>query len=420
MTLRVTEHAPSTSIGLFREVVQQELVPLLPGAKLAEGLRPSSTGKGLVVRIGERAIGVRLATSVPDLLEVTRAQPFTVDELRLIEELLMGIGRIAVHWNEFFFQQALSAAVRQTVVSYLGYPNQALLLRVLTEFESLASQTYEGHRIAAAIGLDDSSRSSGLALDTIWGEDFGKVLTGSIETMITVSAEGNIDQFLNLPPAFNLAQSPHYARTIADWCIRNRIAVTLNRNGEILLFKEKSLAFAWRRGRWRHFAHPPILQQMRTVKNRELRGCIYETCLDVSFGRSGGCIGVVMPKHKALLEDIVNASDRIEQGDSRKAQVITQFLDQPEHKRLFTKLPRRLRQAMAAIDGALVLSHLGEVLAVGAIVQVKSGSDAGARKAAAKSLARMGFGVKISADGGVIGFCGDGMVTDVERVFEFG
>jgi hypothetical protein len=196
--------------------------------------------------------------------------------------------------------------------------------------------------------------------------------------------------------------------------------VTLNRNGEILIFKENSLVFAWRRGRWRHFAHPPILQQMRTVKDKALRACIYETCLDVSFGRSGGCIGVVLDKHKPLLKDIVNKADRIEKGDSRKAQVITQFLDQTEHNRMFTNLPRRLRQAMAAIDGALVLNHKGEVLAVGAIVKVESGSDAGARKAAARALARMGFGVKISADGGVVGFCDNGNGAKVERVFEFG
>lgn len=404
----------------FREVVSQELVPLLPGAELSDATRPAMTGKGLVLKLEDRAIGVRLSESDPDLLEVRRAQPFTQDERRLVQHLLETIGKVAQHWEEFFFPQALSAAVRQTIVSSLGYPREDLLFRVLTEFESLASQTYEGHRIAAAIGLDDTPRSSGVMLDTIWGEDFGKVLTGSIETIITVSPEGFIDQFVTLPPAFNLAQSPHYARTVADWCIRQRIAVTLNRNGEILLFKEKSLVFAWRRGRWRHFAHPPILDQMRTVKDKALRACIYETCLDVSFGRSGGCIGVVIPKHKSLLAGIVNKADRIERGDSRKAQVITQFLDQPEHKRLFTKLPRRLRQAMAAIDGALVLSHRGEVLAVGAIVKVESGSDAGARKAASKALAKMGFGVKISADGGVIGFCGDGEKAKVERVFEFG
>jgi hypothetical protein len=410
------------SAARFREVVSQELVPFLPGAELSEGTKPASTGKGLVLKLGDRAIGVRLSETDQDLLEVKRAQPFSATERGLVQRLLQTIGHIAQHCDEFFFAQALSAAVRQTIVTSLGYPSEALLLRVLTEFESLASQTYEGHRIAAAIGLDDKPRSSGVMLDTIWGEDFGKVLTGSIETMITVSPDGYIDQFrrLHAEADINHPRSPHYARTIAEWCVGKRLGVTLNRNGEILLFKEKSLVFAWRRGRWRHFAHPPILSQMRTVRDKKLRACIYETCLDVSFGRSGGCIGVMLPKHKGLLKDIVNTADRIQKGDSPKARVITQFLDQPDHNRLFTKLHRRLRQAMAAIDGALVLSHRGEVLAVGAIVKVDSGSDAGARKAAAKALAKMGFGVKISADGGVVGFCDNGDSAKVERVFEFG
>ncbi|MFN7374730.1 MAG: hypothetical protein ACK54T_04845 [bacterium] len=420
MATPATKPVSPMSAARFREVVAQELVPFLPGAELSEGTKPASTGKGLVLKLGERAIGVRLDEAKSDLLEITRAQPFTIEERRLVQRLLETVGKVARHCDEFFFPQALSAAVRQTIVTYLEYPSEALLLRVLTEFESLASQTYEGHRIAAAIGLDEKSRSAGVKLEAIWGEDFGKVLTGSIETMITVSPDGYIDQFRTLHTEANLAEAPHYARTIAEWCTGKRLAVTLNRNGEILLFREKTLVFAWRRGRWRHFAHPPILEQMETVPNKALRACIYETCLDVSFGRSGGCIGVVRDKHKGMLKDIVNKADRIERGDSRKAQVITQFLDQPEHKRLFTELPRRLRQAMAAIDGALVLNHRGEVLAVGAIVKVESGSDAGARKAAAKALARMGFGVKISADGGVVGFCGDGAGKDVKRVFEFG
>jgi hypothetical protein len=404
----------------FREVVSQELVPFLPGAALSEGTKPSPTGKGLVIPLDERSIGVRLDTATSELLEITRAQPFKREERTLVRILLETIGRIARHCDEFFFTQALSAAVQQTIVKYLQYPSEGLLLRVLTEFESLASQTYEGHRIAAAIGLDDKPRGNGVKLEAIWGEDFGKVLTGSIETIITVSPQGYIDQFRDFYSDAKLPEAPHYARTIADWCTGKRLAVTLNRNGEILIFKEKALVFAWRRGRWRHFAHPPILKQMATVRSKPLRVCIYETCLDVSFGRSGGCIGVVSAKHRPMLKDIVNKADRIERGDSRKAQVITQFLDQPGHQRLFNQLPRRLRQAMAAIDGALVLSHRGEVLAVGAIVKVESGSDAGARKAAAKALAKMGFGVKISADGGVVGFCGDGADQEVRRVFEFG
>lgn len=405
---------------IFRGVIATELVPLLPGAALAAESVGSSSAKGLVQKIGDRVLGVRLDAASTDLLKIERTRPFSDDEIDLADQFLEALTAIGGYSNEFYFPQALNAVVRQAIVTHLGYPSQPLLLRVLSEFEALASQTYEGNRIAAAIGLDTVPRQSGVRLDSIWGEDFGKVLTGSIETMITVSPEGYIDQFRTLYTDVNLPTAPHYARTISEWCTGKRLAVTLNRNGEILLFREKSLVFAWRRGKWRHFSHDPILKQMTTVKDPALRECIYETCLDVSFGRTGGCIGVVQHKHKAMLKDVVNKSDRIRGGDSQKAMVLTQFLEQPEHKRLFTKLPRRLRQAIAAIDGALVLSHKGEVLAVGAIVKVESGSDAGARKAAARALAKMGFGVKVSADGGVVGFCSDGEDVGVRQVFEFG
>jgi hypothetical protein len=416
----LTQTTGVMSTARFREVVEDELVPLLPGAELIDGMMQAPNAPGLLFDLERRVIGIRLSNLDAELVQIKRAQPFTGGERNLVRIFLETVGRIAAHCNEFFFQQAMIAAVRQSIVTTLEYPNESLLLRVLSEFEGLASQTYEGHRIAAAVGLDTQSRSTGVTLESIWGHDFGKVLTGSIETMITVSPEGNIDQFRTLYSDANLPHAPHYARTIAEWCVGARIAVTLNRNGEILVFKDKTLVFAWRRGRWRHFAHPPILSQMRTVRDEALRACLYETCLDVSFGRSGGCIGVVQGKHKSLLKTVVNLADRIEKGDSRKAQVITQFLDQPEHRRLFTQLPRRLRQAMAAIDGALVLNHRGEVLAVGAIVKVESGSDAGARKAAAKALATMGFGVKISADGGVTGYCSNSDGSPIECVFEFG
>lgn len=412
--------APSEMIpaDLLRSIVERELVPLLPGAELQPGVKGATSARGTVVKLASNALGLRSHTTVADLLEVRRAQPFSKPEIALARQFLVELAGIAPHHGAYFFPEATAAAVRRTVVRSLRNPNEVLLLRVLGELESLAAQTYEGHRIAVVFGLDSKARGKGVPLDTIWGEDFGKVLTGSIETMITVSSDGFISEFLDLYPNASCSFAPQYSRTIAEWCTGDRVVVSLNRNGEILLFREKCLVFAWRRGRWRHFVHEPILGQMQNVSNKELRRCIYETCLDVSFGRTGGCIGVMLEKHASLLPSLVKDPDRLPQGTSAKARVLTELL--ADKQRQFKSLPRRLRQAMAAIDGALVLDHRGKVLAVGAIVTVDSGSDAGARKAAAKAVAKMGFGVKISADGAVTGFCGDGATTEVQRVFEFG
>ena len=54
---------------------------------------------------------------------------------------------------------------------------------------------------------------------------------------------------------------------------------------------------------------------------------------------------------------------------------------------------------MLALDGAVVIKHTGEVIAVGAIVQVPGGSTGGGRKAAATELSKLGVGIKVSADG---------------------
>lgn len=418
MPRRATPSSETIPAGLLRTIVERELVPLLPGAELQPGVKGATSGRGTVVKLAPNALGLRSSTTVPDLLEVTRVQPFSKSEVDLARQFLAELAGISPHHAAFFFPEATAAAVRRTVVRSLGYPNEALLLRVLGELESLAAQTYEGHRIAVVFGLDSKARGKGVTLDTIWGEDFGKVLTGSIETMIAVSSDGFISEFLDLYPNASCSFAPQYSRTLSEWCTGERVVVSLNRNGEILLYREKCLVFAWRRGRWRHFVHEPILGQMHNVSNKELRRCIYETCLDVSFGRSGGCIGVMMEKHASLLPSLVKDPDRLPRGDSAKARVLTELLS--DKQRQFRNLPRRLRQAMAAIDGALVLDHRGRVLAVGAIVTVDSGSDAGARKAAAKAVAKLGFGVKISADGEVTGFCGDGKPESVKQVFKFG
>jgi hypothetical protein len=70
----------------------------------------------------------------------------------------------------------------------------------------------------------------------------------------------------------------------------------------------------------------------------------------------------------------------------------------------FQQLDRRLRQEVLAIDGATLLDHHGRILAAGAILQIEGGSTGGGRLSAAKALAKLGLGIKVSQDGGILGF----------------
>ena len=133
---------------------------------------------------------------------------------------------------------------------------------------------------------------------------------------------------------------------------------------------------------------------------RPIRRAVYVSCLDASFARTGACVGIVDRPDSVTWHDLVDKKDRILRGTSKKAQAIARTVQ----TKSFEELDRRIRQEILAIDGATVLSHTGEILAVGAILKIPAGSAGGGRLAAAKALAEFGIGIKVSQDGSITGF----------------
>jgi DNA integrity scanning protein DisA with diadenylate cyclase activity len=144
-----------------------------------------------------------------------------------------------------------------------------------------------------------------------------------------------------------------------------------------------------------------------------LARAVYATCLDVSFGRTGGCIAVVDSDRKARVRRYVSNEDILASATADKAKLIRHLVGRP-----FTQIPRSIREELAALDGAIVLGNEGEVLSAGAIVSVPGGSDGGGRKAAAKALSRLGLAIKISADGGITAYTKLGPDAQPEIAFE--
>jgi hypothetical protein len=209
--------------------------------------------------------------------------------------------------------------------------------------------------------------------------------------------------------------SPFRQAPVAEWTAGDsqsrRGALCLNRGGEILVFRDRKLLFTRRSGRWSFLTHEPILTQMGTPHSAEIRQAVYETCLDASFARTGGCIGVVSsPNMSRWKKIVVSADDHVSTSESVKARAIRRMVKTKK----FQDLDRRLRQELVAIDGAAVLSYEGDLLAVGAILKIPGGSASGGRLAAAKSLSALGLGVKVSQDGKISGY----RPLDPEPAFE--
>ena len=161
-----------------------------------------------------------------------------------------------------------------------------------------------------------------------------------------------------------------------------------------MVFKDRSLRFAKRRGRWVHYVHETNVRRLSPPRDRVLREALYASCLDVSFARTGGCIGVLDADKVGQLVNLVSADDIIESGTSYKARLLQSAI-RPN----FQSLDRRFRQEILSMDGAAILNNQGKVLAAGAIVQIPAGSSGGGRLAAATELSKSGLGIKISQDG---------------------
>ncbi len=238
-----------------------------------------------------------------------------------------------------------------------------------------------------------------IKLEELWRDDFSRVLSNGFDSMYVCGSDGRVFTLACLPSPPSVEFSPHRLGSIAAWCEKKqRIAIVLNRSGEVLVFKDKKLQFARRRGAWRYFAHDSVVRRLG-VGNKALRRAVYESSLDVSFARTGGCVAVLTAKGAPRVGTVLADRDLIARGEHARTKLLAYAVKKPFHQ-----LDRRLRQELLSMDGATLLTHTGKVLTAGSIVKVQGGSTGGGRTAATLKLSTLGLAIKISADGPITGF----------------
>jgi hypothetical protein len=402
----------------FKRLVGEFLLPMFPGASLGLGasLRPRVRQTVSYSKAGGGSqLLLRPDSKASFEFAISRSQKFGQADLDLARAFVRGAADVADAIQKPFEAEVLRNLPLRVVALAAGGTGQAALLAVLEKFSAWAAEQYEGRPIVAAVGIDPSA-SGTVDIASVWKEVFAPVLTNGLDTILVVDANSRVAELLaaaipsKAPPSF----SPSRYRSIAEWATGERIAVSLNRNGEILVFRDQSLRFTLRAGIWQHFTHQATLSAIHLPHKRAVKQALYETLLDVSFARSGGCLAVVDEANRHTLINLVSPADFLvptpPATQSTKGELIFTAVG-----RDFTQLDRRVRAELLALDGATIIDHLGTLLAVGAIVRIQAGSTAGGRLAAAKTLARLGLGVKISQDGQVRGFD-----SSTNEVFTFG
>jgi hypothetical protein len=402
--------------ALLREISEEYLVPFFSGARILERADDSSARDDVVSIRDPLSIGFKVNKTDRYRLVLTRSQPFSssarpvIREIAVVRCFVSVLAKMETLLRGDLKLDLLSTFQRRVVARAIrGFRYENIMLGAIDQLANWAGRLYEGAPISSAIGFTNEPQTHELTLSKLGRQDFLAVLSNGFDTMLTFDFQSrlidqeNLDTQATLPPYCPMRQA-----AIAEWTTgEDKIALSLNRLGEILVFRSGQLIFARRSSRWHFLTHDPVIMQMGVPRDRDLRVAIYETCLDASFARTGACIGVVSHENRSEWTQRVSVADRLENRASLKSQALAKLI----RGRRFTEIDRKTRQELAAIDGATIVAHDGAILAVGAILRISAGSTGGGRLAAAKVLGEQGLGVKVSQDGSISGFRGRGTDT---------
>jgi len=385
----------------FRHLLKDHMVPMLAGTGLG-GTKSSSLKHALVAYENPCALLMKPSLDEVYRVRLERSQAFTPEEKRLVTFFMEELAEIVNQADAAHFRDLMIAMPRRVISKFLpGRRGRRTLEQAIRDFEALASQTYEGRPVVAALGMTGSMGHGPITLEELWREDFSRVLSNGFDSMYVCGSDGRVFKVIYLPPPSSVQFAPFRLGSIAEWCgeeKKQRVAIVLNRSGEVLVFKDRKLRFAKRRGAWRYYAHDSVVKRLG-VGNRSLRRAVYESCLDVSFARTGGCVAVLTKSGQPKVGKVLVERDLIARESQTRTKLLASTVGKP-----FQKLDRRFRQELLSMDGATVLRRTGEVVTAGSIVRVPSGSTGGGRRAAAKRLSDYGLAIKISADGPITGF----------------
>lgn len=397
---------------LLREVAQDYLVPFFSGARLEDRARASTAREARVAFVGPTSIAFKINGNDDYRLVLTRSQPFLtsqgnrIPDIRIVESFVETVSDLQSIIESDYRAEVLPNIQRRIVSkAILAGAHEDGVLAAIDALSMWGQRLYEGAPIAASIGLRQTGTpaAGAISLDDFRSQDFSAVLSNGYDTLISFNYRGEFLGHEALPPAAAPATyCPIRQSGIAAWTggHRDRVAISLNRLGEILIFHDQQLVFARRAGKWNFLTHDAVITQMNVPRDVPLRHAIYETCLDASFARTGACLGIVQVNNGGQWRSVIDPGDLIATGTSTRASALRLLIS----GRTFPNLDRRARHEISAIDGATVISHQGEILAAGAILRIGGGSTGGGRLAAARALSEYGLGIKVSQDGGITGW----------------
>lgn len=396
-------------IEAFGKGIELYIKPLIYGAEV-QG--PAVGNKDLQEPVVFDTL-YRLLIAVPGSCRLhyalVRPIPFSSEEKNLVHSIVASVQAGSLHTSGAFHLLACNA-VEQALSRQIYPEHPDTVYKVLQIYNQWAGETHEGRKLSHTIGICPGKQRKGKNhIASLKDVASVKSLGSDNDCMLVLCGGGTLLGVENPPAKANALRKNHAILApvgMSDTALwtgsGGRAAIRLTQDGEILIFRNKMLVFAKRRSIWRCLPHKRLLDELlsekRSKEEEETRMATYLTVLDLAFGRSGGCLGVlpepVTPESLAALvsPDVLFSSEN--------ATANTQLLKELVNARKFYDLPRKLRKQLCSLDGAMLLDAHGTILTAGAIIKTGGNPDGrGGRSAAARTLGKNGVGFKVSNDG---------------------
>lgn len=439
----------------FLDFLESNVLSLFTGSEVS-GEEPSSSRDACVAQGSGGSVLVKFKKTDDYRFVIKRVQPFKTFEISIIKSIIQEMSKIYSNRVAQEYHTQIEHFITEKAICKALTNNYATLQTLLSSLTSWGMRTYEGsHATFGFVVNNKKARESNanLSIKNFLNKDFCALLGDGTNTCVEVSADGYLVGYITNPKVGteNLLVPYEYLK-VASLCTGSKIGVCLLADGDILLFKDKTLVFAKRSGNWVCFSHQVIIDKLadKVAEGEEVRKAIYLSSLDTSFNKCGGCVVHVSngerynvlkhinpadvlveecynhimeeSKNKSFFSELTEEtayepfSDYIKQEKCTKTANLIKIL----RGRKFHELGRKLRQELMGIDGATVIDYDGTILAVGAIIKIEAGSSGGGRLAAAKMLSNYGISMKISNDGSIQGFRTDRSKLRVKPLFVIG
>lgn len=433
----------------FYKVINRLILPLFTGSFLA-GEEPSTQRDSEVAYGKQNTLLVKPSKNDEYRLIIKRGRAFQQFEMNLLRYALKQLNDIEeMNIEDASYEKVLQLkAIEKAICQSLSMSAAEAMLGIITELEIWSNRTYEGRRPTFGIIINQTDLPEDektIHYSHVLNKDFVALLSDGKNSYLEFDRTGHLMGYISLAKVRSYVTSaPNSFEFIARYCNERRIGIALTENGDLLVFRNRALVFAKRKGTWNVYCHEEIIQLLSYRSNhslRDIRRAIYFTALDCSFSYTGGilvylnkdtiknALATINPKD-LLQEEYYNIKKEIELDESSKLYNVATAMETKKlydhdyeeflnvnrcmktnclrkiiEGKKFHELSRKMRQELVAMDGATVIDFDGTIVAVGAILKIEAGSNEGGRLAAATNLAKYGVTIKISQDGQMQAFC---------------